>query len=109
MGRVPHLHGLVAVGGEVLGGDADDEAAPEAARDAEEHVPVLDHAVGVLKDAGELWRQRIVAHCEHRLPARHSLAISMPARPNVGMRKPARHRLGISNQGQPWHAQGSLA
>ncbi len=69
-GLMPHLHRLVAVGGEVLGGDADDEAAPEAARDAEEHVPVLDHAVGVLEDAREFRRQRVVAHCKHRLPAR---------------------------------------
>ena len=66
-GLMPHLHRLVAVGGEVLGGDADDEAAPQPARHAEEQVPVLHHALRVLKDAGELGRQRKVADHEHNL------------------------------------------
>ena len=63
-----HLDRLVAIGGEVLGGNADNEAAPQADSNAEEHVPVLDDAVGLVgEDAGELGRQRVVADSEHHL------------------------------------------
>lgn len=63
-----HLHGLVAVGCVVLGGNADEKAAPEAGGDGDEQVPVLDDALGVVaKDAGELMRQCVVGHGEHDL------------------------------------------
>ena len=67
-----HLDWLVAVGGEVLGGNADDEAAPQADSNAEEHVPVLHHAVGLVdEDAGELRGERVVADRKHHLHASH--------------------------------------
>ena len=68
-----HLDWLVAVGGEVLGGNANDESAPEANSDTEEHVPVLDDAVRLVsEDASELGGQRIVADGKHHLPDMHA-------------------------------------
>ena len=68
-----HLDWLVAVGGEVLGGNANDESAPEANRNTEEHVPVLDDAVRLVsEDASELGGQRIVADGKHHLPGMHA-------------------------------------
>ena len=62
-----HLRGRVAVGGVVLGNDADDEAAPQAGDHADADVPVLDDAVRVRReDAGELCRQS-----RHRQQIRH--------------------------------------
>jgi hypothetical protein len=41
-----HLHRLVAVGSEVLGLQADGEAAPQAGRHAHKQVPILDDLEG---------------------------------------------------------------
>ena len=53
-----HPDRLVTVGGEVLGDQTNDEAAPQPSADAEEQVPVLDNTPLVLsEDSSELSRQ----------------------------------------------------
>ena len=60
-----HLHGGVAVAGVPLGDDANDEATPKANRHAEEHLPVLHNAGGVVgKDASKLAGQTVVGDQE---------------------------------------------
>ena len=68
VGGDANLYWLVAVGGEVLGDQTNDEATPQAGADAEEEVPVLDNAVLVLgEDAGELCWQGAQTHSQHSL------------------------------------------
>ncbi len=58
-----HPDRLVAVRGEVLGDQTNDEAAPQSSADTEEQVPVLDDAPLVFsEDSSELSRQSAQAH-----------------------------------------------
>lgn len=54
------LDRLVSVGGVVLSDNTDSKTAPQSSGNSNEHVPVLDHALGIIvEDACELLRQGI--------------------------------------------------
>ena len=65
---ITHLDRLVAVAGEVLGGQSDDEPAPQSNGHTEEQMPVLDHPQGVSsEDVVEFAGQPVVADQEDGL------------------------------------------
>lgn len=79
------LDGLVGIGGVVLRHDADDEAAPKAGGNGDEHVPVPHDAEGVAgEDAREFVRQRVQAEQQRDLQgSEHHSNQQMPPCPTA--------------------------
>ncbi len=102
-----YLYWLVAVAGEVLGEETNDEAAPETSGDAEEDLPVADEAGRVLgEDARESCWQSAVADDKDSLhePATRQSTVDADTRGNVGQgHRLAAHEVLLANLRQDMH------